>query len=199
MKSWYAGFCVVCLFLVTAVDLHAQDELTTVIGLCSVCHGEDGSAADFPDVPIIAGTPAAHLEEALFAYQDEARQCKNEPVMCEAANQLSEEQVAAVARYYAAKPRIASGEPYNKYLAEAGERLHNEHCGRCHVLPTDKDVEFALGIPLHGQKSAYLRYAFESYTNGNRLTLIPQMATAMAAIDPDDFEALVNYYASYAP
>jgi cytochrome c553 len=35
--------------------------------VCAACHGEDGSGAGFAYVPIIAGTPAAHLEEALFA------------------------------------------------------------------------------------------------------------------------------------
>jgi len=41
--------------------------------ICAACHGEDGSGAGFTYVPIIAGTPAAHLEEALFAYLDGAR------------------------------------------------------------------------------------------------------------------------------
>jgi len=56
--------------------------------VCSSCHGEDGSGAGFTYVPIIAGTPAAHLEEALFAYLDGAR--RYEPyllgrgVQCEA-------------------------------------------------------------------------------------------------------------------
>lgn len=193
------GFYAVLLILGSSGSLRAQEDISTVVGICSVCHGPDGLAAGFPDVPIIAGTPAGHLEEALFSYIDGARQCKKEPVMCQTIAGLSDDQITAVAAYFASKPRVASGEPYNKYLAAAGEKLHQEHCARCHVPPGDPKADGALGIPLHGQKAAYLRYAFDAYASGDRLALIPQMAQAMAAIDRDDFEALINYYSSYAP
>ena len=40
-----------------ALDALAEDETSAVVGICIVCHGEDGSAPNFDDVPIIAGTP----------------------------------------------------------------------------------------------------------------------------------------------
>jgi sulfide dehydrogenase cytochrome subunit len=175
------------------------EETPPLIGVCVVCHGEDGAGVGYEDVPIIAGIPATHIEEALYAYQDRARQCVKEPEMCESVDQLTEDQIAEAADYYAAKKRVASGEPYNDYLATAGKQLHERHCARCHVEPDDEDVENALGIPLHGQKSAYLRYALQAYRNGERLTLIPQMAEKLALIDDDSVEALINYYASYEP
>lgn len=180
-----------------AVESPAQEQAPDVVRICTVCHGEDGSGVGFEDVPIVAGTPAAHIEEALYAYLDGARICVSEPMMCDSLDTLTEEEIAEAADYYAAMPRIWSEEPYNKHLATAGEKLHKQYCARCHVLPEDEDVEDALGIPLHGQRAAYLRLAFDSYANGNRLTLVPQMAEAMAKIDEDDFEALINYYASY--
>lgn len=199
MKIWGLGVCAILLLCGISHKLRAQEDISTLIAICAVCHGEDGSGVGFGDVPIIAGTPAAHLEEAIYSYIDGSRQCKNEPQMCEAVDTLSDEQIIASAGYFAAKPRISSGEPYNKYLAAAGEKLHQQHCARCHLLPDDPDAKFAPGIPLHGQKSSYLRYAFDAYANGERLTLIPEMAEAMGTIDSDDFEALVNYYASYGP
>jgi len=118
--------------------------------ICAACHGEDGSGAGFTYVPIIAGTPAAHLEEALFAYLDGARR---------------------------------------------GELIHQEHCAKCHVLPDNEDVESALGIPLHGQRAAYLRLALGAYFSGDRDTLVPVMAEKLEELDADKIEALVNYYA----
>ena len=59
------------------------------IQVCAACHGEDGAGVGFDYVPIIAGTPAAHLEEALFAYKDGARRCVGVPVMCDAVAPLS--------------------------------------------------------------------------------------------------------------
>jgi len=169
------------------------------LAVCAACHGEDGSGAGFPYVPIIAATPAAHLEEAMFAYQDGARHCVGVPVMCETIAPLSNEEILEFAEHYSAMPRISSGEDFDADLAATGELLHNEHCAKCHVLPTDEDAENALGIPLNGQRAAYLRLALGAYLTGDRETLIPAMAEKIALLDQDAIEALVNYYSSYAP
>lgn len=174
-------------------------ELSTVIQICAICHGVDGSGAGFDDVPIIAGTPATHIEEAVYAYQDEARRCVTEPAMCVAVERLTDEEVAEAADYYSSMPRVSSGEPFNKHLAAAGEKIHARHCGKCHLHPEDKNVDAALGIPLHGQRSKYLELAFESYMNGDRLTLVQEMAARLVLLDDDDIEALIHFYASYRP
>ena len=62
--------------------------------VCAACHGQDGSGAGFAYVPIIAGTPAAHLEEALFAYLDGARRCVGVPVMCDTVAALNESDIS---------------------------------------------------------------------------------------------------------
>ena len=165
--------------------------------VCAACHGDDGSGAGFPYVPIIAGTPAAHLEEALFAYQDGARNCVGVPVMCETVARLSEDDVFKLAKYYAAMPRISSEEEFDRKLAAVGKLLHDDLCAQCHVLPTDDDVENALGIPLNGQRAAYLRLALGAYLTGDRETLVPIMADKLRELDQDKIEALVHYYASW--
>ena len=180
------------------MDGKAQ-EGSTVVSICIVCHGADGTAPDFKDVPIIAGTPATHIEEAIYSYQDGARRCIDEPAMCEAVFRLSEQEVAEAADYFAAQHRVNSGEPFSDRLAMRGRNLHRQHCMTCHARPDEDRAEDALGIPLHGQRSSYLRYAIESYFNGNRDTLIPEMETKMRLLTPDDIEALINYYASYSP
>jgi len=179
-------------------DIDAQ-ETSAVLGICVVCHGEDGSGAGFDDVPIIAGMPAPHIEEAIYSYQDGARRCIEVPAMCEAVFPLTDEEVGEAADYFSAMKRVSSGEPYNDRLAMQGRRLHREHCIRCHARPDEDRAEDALGIPLHGQRSVYLRYAFISYLNGDRNTLIPQMAEKLALLTADDIEALINFYSSYKP
>ena len=194
-------WCVLALVgsLLTDADSLAQDKESAVIEICIVCHGEDGSAPNFDDVPIIAGTPATHIEEAIYSYQDGARRCIEEPAMCEAVFALTDEDVGIAADYFSSQKRVTSGEPYNDRLAMQGRRLHRDHCIRCHARPEEKRAADALGIPLHGQRSAYLRYALKSYYNGDRETLIPQMAEKLALLSEDDIEALINFYASYVP
>jgi cytochrome c553 len=169
------------------------------IEICAACHGVDGSGVGYSYVPIIAGTPATHLEEALFAYKDGARNCVGVPVMCETIEPLSDDEIVEMAEYYAAMPRHSSEEDYDERLAAVGKILHEEMCAQCHVVPTDKNVEHALGIPLHGQKSSYLRLALGAYLTGDRETLVPIMADKLQELDQDKIDALVNYYASWDP
>ena len=57
---------------------------SSVIDVCIACHGADGMGKSDPTYPVIAGIPAGHIEEALFAYVDGARKCGMEPGMCRA-------------------------------------------------------------------------------------------------------------------
>ena len=172
----------------------AEPALTTG---CQDCHGVDGLAAENLDAPVIAGMPAVHIEEAIYAYRDGARQCRYEPLMCETVMHTSDERIADLAEHYSAQPRDSSKEDFDKALAAKGEQLHNAHCGQCHVPPDDPNAADMLGIPLHGQRGVYLRYALQSYKDGRRENLLDQMKEKLENIDDDGIEALVNYYASY--
>jgi sulfide dehydrogenase cytochrome subunit len=167
------------------------------VAICAACHGEDGEGVGYDYVPIIAGTPAAHLEEALFAYKDGARHCVGVPVMCQAIKPLSDEDVVELAAYYAAMPRLSSGEEFDAKLAAVGKIIHDDLCAQCHVLPTDENVEDALGIPLNGQRAAYLRMALGAYLTGDRETLVPIMADKLRELDQGKIDALIHYYSSW--
>lgn len=191
-------FCALAFSLVFACSAYADEETaSTMVAVCAGCHGEKGLSISHPNAPLIAGIPAQHFEEALFSYQDGARTCAIEPAMCAAISTLSEEQIIQLADYFSAIPRVDSAELFNPTLAEIGEVIHNDRCARCHVRPDDDDAAESLGIPLHGQRSAYLRYALEGYLEGRRSALAPRMAEAMDELDETDIESLVHYYASY--
>ncbi len=172
----------------------AEPALTTG---CQDCHGVDGLATENLDAPVIAGMPAVHIEEAIYAYKDGARQCRYEPLMCETVLHTSDERIADLAEHYAAQPRDSSKEEYDEALAMKGEQIHAKLCSQCHLKPDDPAAADALGIPLHGQRGVYLRYALQSYQDGRRENLLDAMAEKLKQVDSDDIEALVNYYASY--
>lgn len=164
---------------------------------CFACHGADGMGRANPTIPVIAGIPAAHIEEAIYAYVDGARQCVREPRMCETVAALSEAEVSAVAKYFAGQVRTYNREDFDAELAAKGAVLHERHCGACHVPPHDEDVAYAIGIPLHGQRPDYIRYAIGAYFRGKREPLLDTMAHEIQQLDTGDFDALVNYYSSY--
>jgi cytochrome c553 len=170
---------------------------SSVIDVCIACHGADGMGKSDPTYPVIAGIPAGHIEEALFAYVDGARKCGMEPGMCQIAGSLSDEEVGEVAAYFAAQVRGPNKESFDADLAAIGERLHERHCHSCHRPPDDESVADAVGYPLHGQRGDYIRYAIRAYLTGGRESLLRPMAEELATLSPDDLEALIHYYASY--
>ncbi len=150
-------------------------------------------------VPVIAGIPAEHIEDAILSYVDGARSCAHEPRMCETVAMLSESQVTEVADYYAGKERGSSGQEFDRDLAARGALLYQQHCALCHVSPDSEDAAYAVGIPLHGQRLDYLRYAIEAYLGGDREAQFEAMMHELRELRPDDVDALVNYFASYRP
>ena len=168
-----------------------------IVEACKACHAEDGSGVGKRIVPVIAGMPAVHIEEALYAYKDGARQCLEEPVMCETAALLSDENVADLAEYFAAIKRPSLDEDIDTALAAIGEPVHKRLCARCHLPPDDPDAGEVLGPPLHGQRADYLRYALESYLSGTRENLLDEMKEKISLLDDGDVEALAHYYGSY--
>jgi len=203
--GWPCFSALVGLFLVAYPALSVADEseapnagaAATLTSGCADCHGVDGLARENLDAPVIAGMPATHIEEAIYAYRDGARQCRYEPLMCETVLHTSDARIADLAEHYASQRRGPSNEPYDSELAAKGEKIHSEHCARCHVRPDDPDGADALGIPLHGQRGAYIRYALKSYKDGRRKNLLDAMGEKLKQVDADGIEALVNYYASY--
>ena len=168
-----------------------------IIEACKVCHDVDGSGVGKDYVPIIAGIPPVHIEEALYAYKDGARKCVVEPAMCSTASILSDDDIKAVALHYGALERYSHATTFNENLAAKGAVIHERLCARCHVPPDDPGVAEALGYPLHGQRADYLQYALESYLNGNREHLLPQMEAKIKELNHGDIRALVDYYVSY--
>lgn len=175
----------------------AAGSATALTSGCADCHGVDGLARENLDAPVISGMPAAHIEEAIYAYRDGARQCRYEPLMCETVLHTSDERIADLAEHYAGQRRGPSNEPYDAELAAKGEKIHEQYCAECHVQPDDPEVADALGIPLHGQRGVYIRYALQSYKDGRRENLLDAMGEKLKQVDSDGIEALVNYYASY--
>jgi cytochrome c553 len=164
---------------------------------CAECHGVDGMGSGRAMVPVIAGIPAGHIEEAIYAYVDGARRCIREPRMCETVAALSEPEVTELAEYYAGLVRSSPQEEFNSDLAAEGEVLHKQYCSICHLPPDHEDVNQAVGIPLHGQRSEYLRFAIEAYFAGDRVALVQTMAERIQNLQAGDLGALVNYYSSY--
>lgn len=76
------------------------------LGLCAACHGDDGHAR-IPGAPNLAGQPYQYLLQALHEYRDGDRKAA---VMRAASGPLSEKDMQALARWFAAQSPCKPGQ-----------------------------------------------------------------------------------------
>jgi len=158
---------------------------------CTVCHGADGISTKSV-FPTIAGLPVDVQVDAIQGYRKGTRDCGPVPRMCKVSQNLTDDEIRAMAEYFAAKPFKPAEQPFDAALAARGKHLNEDYCEVCHGDSPDHAEN---GI-LHGQWAGYLRYSMNQYRTGQRAQP-PSMRRATEALSEADTEALVNYYASY--
>ena len=184
-------------------SLAAAQDLDSLTAACNDCHGPDG-ASSHPDVPTIAGQSAFVLEDAMLAYADEARACvssdyrhgdttREATTMCAVSAALSEDEIVALAEHYAGLPFVSADQPFDAELAAQGEKIHDRHCDKCHSEGGSYADDDA-GI-LAGQWTEFLRATIEEY-QANTRPMSEKMKDKMDLMSDEDFEALLNYWAS---
>ena len=190
------------LLLILATTASSQD-LDSMIGNCNGCHGDDG-VSQWDDMPTIAGIDAFTHSDALYIYRDGERACAESDyrvgdtsraptTMCEVAGTMSDDDIEAIAEYYAGLEFVPAAQEFDAALAEQGAAIHKKECDRCHS-DGGANADDEAGI-LAGQWMGYMRTAFAQYASGDR----PQDKKMKEKMDPltaDDVEALLNYYAS---
>lgn len=87
-----------------AQDTATEAELTGVVAVpvCTTCHGANPTAAT-PDTPVLSGQHENYLVQALMQYRDGSRTGN---VMTGFAATLSEDEIEAVAEFYAVRPGL---------------------------------------------------------------------------------------------
>lgn len=94
-----AAVLVPLLFCLATLPAWGQTRPATV-GECAACHGEDGIARD-SEVPHLAGQNERYLYNQMLAFRSGKRPHKEMRVM---SRHMSNDEIAALAAYYAALP-----------------------------------------------------------------------------------------------
>ena len=189
--KWKAVNRIFVVLLGLSVQPLAQADISTVLPMCTGCHGSDGVGIE-ANIPTIGGMPATLQENALNAYKNGDRKCGDVPLMCNIVGGLADDQVKELAAHYAAMTYVPANEEFDAALAEQGKAIHDADCLMCHG--TDPGTA-QFGV-LHGQRKAFLQYALSQYAAGER-TQMPMMEAKTTPLTAEQIEALVNYYASY--
>jgi len=99
--TYVAAALLVCAGAARAQDVPAPLALQALVATCAACHGTDGRAAAGEAMPRLAGQPREALAAALRAFGDGSRPAT---VMHQLAKGYSNEEIDALAAYFAAMP-----------------------------------------------------------------------------------------------
>ncbi len=190
---------VCCAVAVTSGAAGISDQVEN----CEGCHGANG-VSECPDMPTIAGLSPGSHEDAMYAYIDGLRPCEKGDYrhgdtsraatdMCVITKALSEDEIAELAEYFAAKKFVPMKQATDPEKAKAGEALHNAGCKGCHSDGGSNPEDDA--SILAGQPIGYLTNTFKEYSSGKR-EQPKKMQPKMDALSEADTEALIHYYAS---
>jgi len=173
------------------------------ISECMDCHGLKGVSLE-SDMPTIAGISATFIEETFAAYKYDMRNTveskyrlgdTSRPAtdMKKIANKLTEEQVIEAAEYFSKLPFVAAKQDFDADLAKKGEKIHIRKCEKCHENGGSGAEEDA--AILAGQWMPYLRSVFTHILDESR-DVDMEMVKKVEKLSDEEWEALLNYYAS---
>jgi sulfide dehydrogenase cytochrome subunit len=158
---------------------------------CAGCHGTDGSSVG-PSSPSIARMDPEVFIDAMEAYQHDER---NSTIMNRIAKGYNEEQIKAMAWFFAKQPLQVMPQQHDAELAKLGAKLHDKYCEKCHEdggKPGDAGT-------LAGQWIPYLHNTMEDFIAGRRDYPRKMQRKVDAVIEAEGDQAipaLLHYYGS---
>ena len=157
--------------------------------LCGACHGPDGNAM-IPGTPSLAGQPTFFTHWQLIKYRDGRRK---DELMSGFAAELSDEDMADLAAFYAAqkpRPRESAVDPAK---AAAGRALvARHHCASCHMPKLEGQKQMAR---LAGQDLTYLLKLLRGFKAQTASDLDGTMTMAAQPLTAAEIESLAHYIA----
>ena len=160
---------------------------------CFGCHGTDG-ASNGPAIPSIAGLSNDYFVETMNGY---ASGDIPSTIMGRIAKGYSEEDIAAMAKFFSEKKYVAAAQQFDASQVKAGKKIHAKYCEKCHSEGGSEAGDDS-GM-LAGQWSPYVRWTIEDYTSGARKApkkMAKKLKKMMKKKGDKGMHALVQYYAS---
>ena len=187
-------------FTASAADAPPKPELISgasaqmLADTCAGCHGTDGQSAG-PASPIIAGMWGEFFTDMMKAYRDGSAYST---IMGRIAKGYTDEEIEAMAGYFASKTFKPAKQEFDATLADKGAKLHDKFCEKCHSEGGKplKDEEFNI---LAGQWTPYLQFSLEDLREDRRempKKMKSKLDDLLAKDGEDGIKAVFAFYAS---
>ncbi len=166
---------------------------TMLANTCAGCHGTDGASVG-PSLPSLAGMSAVYLTDQMNYYK--SGETKG-TIMNRIAEGYSEEDIAAIANYFAVQKQHRGKQSFDSAKASKGEKLHDKYCEKCHSEGGTLAEDDA-GI-LAGQWMPYLHNTMADFREGDRgvpKKMKKKIKKLVKKEGDAGLDAIFNYYAS---
>ncbi|MBO0615315.1 c-type cytochrome [Thiothrix fructosivorans] len=159
---------------------------------CAGCHGTNGQSAG-DSMPSLAGLDERYFYKTMKDFQSGARPST---IMGRLAKGYSDNEMKAMADFFAGQPWFNAKVEVDKKLAAEGKKLHMDHCESCHeqggTVSGSKDTP-----RIAGQWRPYLlNLLTDLHTIGRSSTQPIKMRQRVQKLSQEELEALSHYYAS---
>jgi sulfide dehydrogenase cytochrome subunit len=190
MKIKWSGLVLaISAFAVSAVAHAAQPSAAMLSNACAGCHGTHGASAG-PSMPSLAGQSKAFFIDAMKKFKSGERPGT---VMSRLAKGYSDEQVVAMAEFFAKQKPQAQTDMVDPALVAKGKTVYDNTCKRCHL---ENGKEFEEDTPMvAGQWLKYLQIQMGELQSGAR-KMSEKKAEKVKSLSSADWEAVAHFYAS---
>jgi sulfide dehydrogenase cytochrome subunit len=177
-----------CLGLSTLPAL-AADPIEALARTCNNCHGVNGVSAG-PSMPSIGGQSEAYLKQVMMQWKSGERASAT---MTRLIKGYSDEQIAGLAKYFAAKPWVPVAQKVSANALKTGKEV-TERCETCHG-ETGSKPDDELTPKMHGQWAQYLELELMKYRDDGFQMAHKKMKNTARKLDEAGVATAAQYYA----
>lgn len=163
------------------------------LATCAACHGPNGNAPA-GELPSIAGQPKVFIENTLVLIREGLREV---PAMKPVMTGMTDEEIVALARHYAAQAAVAAPVTVQAAKAERGKQAATGLlCGTCHLASFAGQNQ----VPrLAGQNEAYLLASMKQFRDQPGLGRDTIMAATLRGLSDATLGDLAHHLAAFRP
>ena len=180
---------IACLGL-CSLPVLAADSIDALANTCNNCHGVNGVSAGGA-MPSIGGQPEAYLKQILMQWKTGERAAAD---MNRLIKGYSDEQIAALAKYFAAKPWVPLVQKVSPDVLAKGKAA-TEKCATCHG-DTGGQPDDELTPRLNGQSAMYLHLELDKYRDEAFLMPHKKMVKNARKMEEGDVGIAAKFYGS---
>lgn len=178
--------------LAASAMAEARPNVDVLARTCNNCHGVGGVSVG-ASMPSIGGLPQAYLRSIMKQWKYGERDAIT---MSRIVKGFSDDEIDALAAYFAKQRWVPSPQPANAALVKKGQTVVGGNCEDCHGFTgSDPDVD----VPrINGQWSKYMELELEKYRSKEFKMPHRKMSKAAHDMKPAEVPVAARYFGAQA-